>query len=143
MTILMSMNCDTLEALEHLTQIATIHKDMLTYCYQGYASNPIAELNTMIEKTPIPDFKRFIEKMKMTVDELSLEDAFIDLIQNREHICNVRDEVLKNNIDNRRSKCGQRAKMPFMMTLILLFVFPLMYMGFTEMMSGISELQSM
>lgn len=141
MTILMSMNCDTLEALEHLTQISTIHKDMLTYCYQGYASNPIAELDRMIEKTPIPDFKRFIEKMKMTVDELSLSEAFIDLIQNREHICNVRDEVLKNNIDNRRNKCGQRAKMPFMMTLILLFVFPLMYMGYTEMMSGINELQ--
>ncbi len=142
MTILMSMNCDTMEALEHLTQISTIHKDMLTYCYQGYASNPIAELNTMIEKTPIPDFKRFIEKMKMTVDELSLKEAFIDLIQNREHLCNTRDEVLKNNIDDRRNKCGQRAKMPFMMTLILLFVFPLMYMGFTEMMSGINELQN-
>lgn len=141
MTILMSMNCDTMEALEHLTQVSTIHKDMLTYCYQGYASNPIAELNTMIEKTPIPDFKRFIEKMKMTVDELSLEEAFIDLIQNREHICNTRDEVLKNNIDNRRNKCGQRAKLPFMMTLILLFVFPLMYMGYTEMMSGINDLQ--
>lgn len=143
MTILMSMNCDTMEALEHLTQISTIHKDMLTYCYQGYASNPIAELNTMIEKTPIPDFKRFVEKMKMTVDELSLKEAFIDLIQNREHLCNTRDEVLRNNIDNRRNKCGQRAKMPFMMTLILLFVFPLMYMGYTEMMSGISELQDM
>lgn len=142
MTILMSMNCDTMEALEHLNQISTIHKDMLTYCYQGYASNPMAELNTMIEKTPIPDFKRFIEKMKMTVDELSLEEAFIDLIQNREHICNVRDEVLKNNIDSRRNKCGQRAKLPFMMTLILLFVFPLMYMGYTEMMSGINELQN-
>lgn len=141
MTILMSMNCDTLEALEHLTQISTIHKDMLTCCYQGYASNPIAELNAMIEKTPIPDFKRFIEKMKMSVDELSLEEAFIDLIQNREHICNIRDEVLKNNIDNRRNKCGQRAKLPFMMTLILLFVFPLMYMGYTEMMNGINDLQ--
>lgn len=141
MTILMSMNCDTMEALEHLTQISTMHKDMLTYCYQGYASNPIAELNNMIDKTPIPDFKRFIEKMKMTVDELSLEEAFSDLIQNREHICNTRDEVLKNNIDNRRNKCGQRAKMPFMMTLILLFVFPLMYMGYTEMMSGINDLQ--
>lgn len=141
MTILMSMNCDTMEALEHLTQVSTIHKDMLTYCYQGYASNPIAELSNMIEKTPIPDFKRFIEKMKMTVDELSLEEAFVDLIQNREHICNTRDEVLKNNIDKRRNKCGQRAKVPFMMTLILLFVFPLMYMGFTEMMSGINELQ--
>lgn len=141
MTILMSMNCDTMEALEHMTQVSTIHKDMLTYCYQGYASNPIAELNTMIEKTPIPDFKRFIEKMKMTVDELSLEEAFVDLIQNREHICNIRDEVLKHNIDNRRNKCGQRAKVPFMMTLILLFVFPLMYMGYTEMMSGIDELQ--
>jgi hypothetical protein len=141
MTILMSMNCDTMEALEHLTQISTMHKDMLTYCYQGYASNPIKELNIMIDKTPIPDFKRFIEKMKMTVDELSLEEAFSDLIQNREHICNTRDEVLKNNIDNRRNKCGQRAKMPFMMTLILLFVFPLMYMGYTEMMSGINGLQ--
>jgi hypothetical protein len=143
MTILMSMNCDTMEALEHLTQISTIHKDMLTCCYQGYASNPIGELNHMIEKTPIPDFKRFIEKMKMTVDELSLAEAFIDLIQNREHICNTRDEVLKNNIDSRRNKCGQRAKLPFMMTLILLFVFPLMYMGFTEMMGGINELQNL
>jgi hypothetical protein len=143
MTILMSMNCDTMESIEHLTQISTIHKDMLTYCYQGYASNPLMELNTMIEKTPIPEFKQFIGKLKRTVDELSLEEAFIDLKQNREHICNARDEVLRNNIDIRRSKCGKKAKFPFMMTLILLFVFPLMYMGYTEMMSGINELQNM
>ncbi len=143
MTILMSMNCDTLDALEYLTQLAHIHKDMLLYCYHGYAANPVKELGHLVEKTPIPDFKRFIGKLKMTVDELSLSEAFIDLKMDREHIAKERDAKLRDNIDARRRKCGQISKVPIMMTMILLFVFPLMYMGFTEMMSGISAMQKM
>ncbi|ROR31740.1 hypothetical protein EDD66_101358 [Mobilisporobacter senegalensis] len=141
MIILMSMNCDTMEAIEYLSQLTRVHKEMFQYCYHSYAADPVKALENMEEKTPIPDFKRFINKLKLTIDELSLADAFSDLKMDREHICRERDVVLRDIIDRKRNKCGGLVKVGFIMVIMLLFMFPLLYLGFTEMMNGIKTLQ--
>jgi hypothetical protein len=143
MIILMSMNCDTMEAIEYLSQLTRVHKDMFLFCYHGYAAHPIESLAIMEEKTPIPDFKRFINKLKLTVDELSLNEAFSDLKMDREHICRERDMTLRDMIDRKRNLCGGLVKVGFIMVVLLLFMFPLLYLGYTEMMSGISTLQGL
>ncbi len=143
MIILMSMNCDTMEALEYLSQLTRVHKEMFVDCYHSYASDPMAALAKMEERTPIPDFKRFINKLRLTVDELSLKEAFGDLKMDREHICRERDMTLRDNIDSKRRKCGSMVQIGFYMVIILLFVGPLMYLGMSEMMGGISSLQGL
>jgi hypothetical protein len=142
-TILMSINCDTMEAIGYLSELVTIHKDMFLYCYLGYASDPEKELDIMEVKTPIQDFKRYIGKLKLTINELSMEDAFADLKIDREHISRMRDEKLRDNIDRKRNECGLITKIGLSAAIVLLFVFPLMYIGYTNMMDGLKTLQGL
>lgn len=142
-TILMSINCDTMEAIGYLSELVTIHKDMFIYCYLGYASDPEKELDIMELRTPIQDFKRYIRKLKLTINELSMEDAFADLKIDREHISRMRDEKLRDNIDRKRNECGLITKIGLSAAIVLLFVFPLMYIGYTNMMDGLKTLQGL
>ena len=143
MIILMSMNCDTMEAIEYLSQLTRVHKEMFLNCYNSYAANPIDALLRMEAKTPIPDFKRFINKLKLTIDELSLTDAFNDLKMDREHIARSRDVVLRESIDNKRRYVGGLVKIGFTMAVILLFMFPLLYLGMRDLMGGLDTLQGL
>lgn len=143
MIILMSMNCDTMEVIEYLSQLTRVHKEMFLNCFNSYASNPVDALLKMEAKTPIPDFKRFINKLKLTIDELSLTDAFNDLKMDREHIARSRDVVLRDSIDNKRRYVGSLVKIGFTMTVILLFMFPLLYLGMRDLMGGLDTLQGL
>jgi hypothetical protein len=143
MIILMGMNCDTMEAVEYLSQLTRIHKEIFLYCYNGYASDPVEELHRMENKTPIPEFKQFIHKLRQTVDELSLGEAFGDLKMEREHIARGRDVFLRASIDRNRNQCGGLVKVGTVMIVLLLVMFPLLYIGFTDMMSGIRNLNGL
>lgn len=143
MIILMGMNCDTMEAVEYLSQLTRIHKELFLYCYNGYAADPEEELIKMEKKTPIPEFKQFIHKLRQTVDELSLGDAFSDLKMEREHIARGRDIFLRASIDRNRNECGGLVKVGTVMVVLLLVMFPLLYIGFSDMMSGIQNLNSL
>ena len=138
MMILASMNFDTMETLGHLAQIADIHKGMLLYCYYGYASNPIKELEKMESLTQSENFKQFITKLKETVEDLSIKEAFADLVADREHICNERAAYIKDSIDRKRVKMGQVAIRPMQLAIFGMMVFPLLHTGLSEMM-GIQE----
>ena len=143
MIILMSMNCDTMEAIEYLSQLTRVHKEMFLCGYHSYAANPVDALLKMEIKTPIPDFKRFINKLILTVDELSLMDAFSDLKMNREHIARSRDVILRESIDSKRRYVGGLVKIGFTMAVILLFMFPLLYLGMRDLMGGLNTLQGL
>jgi hypothetical protein len=142
MMILASMNFDTMDTLGHLAQIANIHKETLLYCYYGYASNPIAELDKMIDKTQSENFKQFISKIKETVEDLSIKEAFADLKNDREHICNERNDYIKENIDRRRKGVSFLAMLPMNMAIFGMLVFPLVYTGMTGLMSAMDQISA-
>lgn len=138
--ILASMDLDTMEAVSHLALISDIHKDVLTRCDYGYASNPFAELELAQEKTQSENFKQFLGKMKETVEELSLKEAFADLASDREHICAERNSYIKENIDRRRAKMGLLAMRPMNFAIYGMMVFPLLYTGITGLMSSMNQI---
>ena len=143
MMILASMNFDTLEALGYLGQIADVHREMLLYCYYGYASDPIAELEKMERQTQSENFKLFIGKLKDTVDALSIKEAFADLRSDRSHICSERDVHVKAMIDSRRARMGRLSLMPMNLSVWGMMVFPLVYTGVTGLMDAMSQLTAL
>lgn len=143
MMILASMNFDTLETLGHLAQIADIHKEMLLYCYYGYASDPVGELNRMQKQTQSENFKHFISKLKSTVEDLSIQEAFADLRADREHICNERAVYIKDAIDKKRKMLGQTALRPMQVAVYGMLVFPLVYTGLTGLMSAFNSISEL
>lgn len=143
MLVLASMNFDTLETLGHLAQIADIHKGMLLQCYYGYASDPVGELDKMERKTQSENFKQFIAKLKQTVENLSIKEAFADLEADREHIMNERSSYIKDSIDRKRARLGQTAIRPMVLAIYGMLVFPLMYTGLTGLQSTVQQVNEL
>lgn len=143
MSIIMNTDGDTLDALEQMSEMSKIHKEMLLYCYHSYPSNPDKELWMLEQKTPIMEFKRFIGKMRLSVSDLSLKEVFSDLMLEREYIQEQRDIKMRQSIDKKRTLCGMLSKLPMGIMVIGEFLFPIGYLGATELMSAINSMQSM
>lgn len=143
MLVLASMNFDTLETLGHLAQIADIHKTMLLQCYYGYASDPVGELDKMERHTQSENFKQFIAKLKQTIENLSIKEAFADLEADREHIMNERSSYIRESIDRKRARLGQTAMRPMILAIYGMLVFPLMYTGLTGLQSTIQQVNEL
>lgn len=143
MAILMNMDLDTLDAIWQLCQNSRIHKDMLIYCYHSYPSNPDKELTRLQSKTPIIDFKRFIGKLKLTISDLSLAEAYSDLRIERDHMIRVREVAMYATIDKKRTFCGPISLVPIGCVVIGELLIPLGYLGIKEFMSALSSMNSL
>lgn len=139
-SILMNTNIDTMDMLHEMAQHSRIHKDMFLYAYQGYASNPELELARLQSKTPLIEFKRFIGKMKLTISDLSLKEAYSDLLIEREHILRIRDMAVKDAIDRKRSYCGPLSMTPLGAMIIAEFLVPIGILGYNEFMGALSSM---
>ena len=137
-SILMNTDMDTMETLYQLMQNSRIHKDMLAYCYHSYPANPEMELTRLQSKTPIIEFKRFIGKLKLTIYDLDLREAFSDLLIEREHILRLREMSLEATINKKRGLCGPLSLTPMGAMVIGELLIPLGYLGILEFMNALS-----
>lgn len=140
MSILINTNIDTLDMLGELARFSRIHKDMFLYAYQGYPSNPDLELARLQSKTSLVDFKRFIGKLKLSVADLSLKEAYSDLLVERDHILRLRDMSLTESIDRKRSICGPISMTPLALLILGQFLIPIGILGYSEFMSALGSL---
>lgn len=139
-SILMNTNMDTLDILYELSQHSRVHRDMFIYAYQGYPSNPELEISRLQAKTPIIDFKRFLGKLKMTISDLSLKEAYSDLLIERDHMMKIRDMTLTEAIDRRRSFCGPLSMAPLASFILGEFLIPIGILGYNEFMNALQNM---
>ena len=136
----MTTDMDTLDILYELSQQSRIHKDMLTYCYHSYPANPQKELVRLQSKTPLVEFKRFISKLELTISDLSLQEAFSDLIIEREQIMRIREITIQATIDKKRGLCGPLSLTPLGCMVVGELLIPLGYLGYREFMNALSSM---
>ena len=141
-SIFMTTDMDTLDILYELSQQSRIHKEMLTYCYHGYPSNPERELIRLQSKTPLLEFKRFIGKLELTISDLSMQEAFSDLLIEREQIMRIREMTTQTTIARKRGMCGPISLVPVGAVVISELIIPLGYLGYKEFMSALSSMNS-
>lgn len=137
-SIFMTTDMDTLDTLYELSQHSRIHKEMLTYCYHSYPANPELELTRLQSKTPLVEFKRFIGKLKLTISDLSMQEAFSDLIIEREQIMRIREITINATIDKKRGLCGPLSLMPLGFMVVGELLIPLGYLGYREFMNALT-----
>lgn len=137
-SIFMTTDMDTLDILYELSQQSRIHKEMLTYCYHSYPANPELELTRLQSKTPLTEFKRFIGKFKLTISDLSMQEAFSDLIIEREQIMRIREITINATIDKKRGLCGPLSLTPLGCMVVGELLIPLGYLGYREFMNALS-----
>jgi len=139
-SILMNTDIDTLDTIYQLGTHSRIHKDMLLYCYHSYPADPERELARLKNKTPILEFKRFIDNLQLTINDLSLREAFSDLIIDREHTKKMREMSVETALNRRRGLCGPLSLLPIGLFVIGELLIPLGVLGFNEFMNALGSL---
>jgi hypothetical protein len=143
MAIIMCMGVDTLDALEQLCTNTRIHRPQLLYAYHAYASNPDLELERLKSKVNLIGFKRFIDKLKLTTVDLSLQEAFSDLLLERAHMVRMREMAMMAAIEKRRNLAGMLAKIPMGAMVALQMILPIAYLGIKEFSSALGGLSGL
>lgn len=136
-SILMDTSLDTLSVLYWLAKSSDIHKDALTFAYHEYVKNPIYALQHLKQKVSSPDFKAMCDKLITTVYQVTLAEAFEDLVSERQNTMQMREAVQMDSLKSKRNMAGPVATAPMMVWMVCAFILPI---GIVAVRSAVSML---
>ena len=123
--ILMDTNLDTLNVIYWLSKSSDIHKDVLMYCYHEYTRDPLFALKHLQSKSAIPEFSSMCDKLITTIHQVTLKEAFEDLIAERDNTMKVREVVQLEALKSKRNIAGPIATMPMIVWMVAVFLLPI------------------
>lgn len=135
--ILMYCNTDTLETLDWMQRQSDIHKNLLIDCYHEYPSNPEIALQKLKSKVSIDDFRRTVDRLLLTVHQISMLEAFGDLIVERDHTLRIKEMTQDKALQKKRSMARPLAMTPIYAVILLYFILPVGYLGVMEFAGNI------
>lgn len=131
--IMMNTSIDTLDLLDWLGKHSRVFKPILIDAYHSYPSNDYKALRELKYKAGLPDFKQIVDKLMLTVSQISIAEAFSDLITEREHLLRMRELTQEESILKKRQLMSMVATMPMGATIALYFVAPIAIIGVKEL----------
>lgn len=140
-SILMDTPLDTLSVLHWLSKSSDIHKDALTYAYHEYVKDPIFALNHLKSKVASVDFQAMCDKLITTVYQVTLAEAFEDLISERANTMKQREAVQMAALKSKRNLAGPVATAPMMVWMGAAFILPLGIVAIRSATSMLGQLQ--
>ena len=138
--IMMDTPFDTLSVLYWLAKSSDIHKDILTYCYHEYVRDANEALLNLKSKSVSAEFSAMCDKLLTTVYQVSLAEAFEDLIAERDNTMKVREVVQLTDLKSKRNIAGPIATAPMMVWMVAVFILPV---GIVAIRSGASMLSQL
>lgn len=135
--ILMDTNLDTMNVIYWLSRSSDIHKDILTYCYHEYVRDPEYALNHLKSKSANPEFSAMCDKLITTIFQVTLAEAFEDLISERDNTMKIREAVQLEDLKKKRNIAGPIATFPMIVWMVAVFILPI---GIVAVKSAISML---
>ena len=140
LSILMYTSLDTLEAIYWMIQTSKIHKDILLFCYHEYPSNPELSIERMKSKVNIAEFQNMCDKLISTIHYITLREAFADLVQEREHIMQLRELVQDSTIKKKRTIASPLAMGSLFALCVGHILLPIAILGIQEFMGAFEEM---
>lgn len=137
--IMMNTSTDTLELLECLYKNSRVFKSVLIDCYQNYVSDPFQSLRIAKSKSQLPEFKSMMDKLSLTVTQITISEAFSDLISERSHLLRIRESVQLHTLQSKRAMVRPFAMAPMAALIACQFIAPiclLAYSMFADIMSS-------
>lgn len=138
--ILMDTSLDTLSVIYWLSKSSDIHKDMLLYCYHEYVRNPEFALNHLKSKSASAEFSSMVDKLLTTVYQVTLAEAFEDLVAERENMMKVREVVQLDQLKSKRNLAGPIATAPMMVWMVAVFIVPIVIVAVKSAISMLGQL---
>lgn len=135
--VLMDTNLDTFQVIYWLSKSSDIHKDILTFCYHEYVRDPELALRRLKDKSASAEFSSMCDKLLTTISQVTLAEAFEDLIGERTNTMKVREVVQLEQLKSKRNLAGPVAMAPMMVWMVAVFILPI---GIVAVRSAISML---
>lgn len=138
--ILMDTNLDTLSVIYWLAKSSDIHKNILTFCYHEYVRDPEMALRRLKDKSAIPEFASMCDKLITTIHQVTLGEAFEDLIAERDNTMKIREVVQLDALKSKRNLAGPIATAPMMVWMVAVFIVPLAIVAVKSAISMLGNL---
>lgn len=139
-SILMDTPLDTLSVLYWLAKSSDIHKDALTFAYHEYVKDPVYALNHLKSKVASVDFQAMCDKLITTVYQVTLAEAFEDLISERHNTMQMREAVQMDALKSKRNLAGPVATAPMMVWMVAAFILPIAIVAVRSAISMLGQL---
>lgn len=137
--IMMNTSTDTLELLECLYKNSRVFKSILIDCYQNYVMDPYQALRIAKSKAQLPEFRNMMDKLSLTVTQITIAEAFSDLVSERSHMLRVRESVQLHTLEVKRVMVKPFAMAPMATLIACIFIAPICILAFsmyTDIMSS-------
>ena len=141
MIVLSETKYNVFKAIGWLEKQSTVHKAALRQCHYAYSSNPYKALDELQDSTTSADFKRLIRKLKSASFDLSLHDAFSDMVVDKQNSLTIRELLRNEELESRKNSAKLYAIAPAAIALVGSFIGPVLILGVNEMMNTMSSLQ--
>lgn len=132
---------DAIGVIQQLASQAKVFKYPLTRCYLNITSNPEVELEKLKTFINLKDFHGFIDKLKLVFDNLSLKEAFSDLVIERDLLLKLRELNIDEMIEKRKLSVSMVSLVPILIALGTMIIVPIGVLAFSEMMRLFNTMQ--
>jgi hypothetical protein len=140
LSILMYTNLGTLDVLYWLGKQSRIHKAAFVFAYHEYPSDPEMALNRLKDKSLLPEFHSIVERLLSTVSQITLAEAFSELVAEREHMLSIREMMYEKVISARRRMASPLSRASLMICVVGYVLLPIALLAITEFIKLYHEL---
>lgn len=138
--IMMDTPLDTMSVLFWLAKSSDIHKDILNYCYHEYVRDPIYAIRHLQSKSVSTEFSAICDKLITTVYQVTLAEAFEDLIGERQNMMKMREVVQLDQLKSKRNIASPIAMAPMGVWLVAVFIVPIAVVAVRSFVSMLGNL---
>lgn len=128
------------EVLHRLLDLSTIHKNSISYACQTFIKDPEFALEVLSDNSRVPEFKRMCTKLKKSIFNLPIQDAFRNIVVEKEQSLAIKEMDAVNMVNKKANLANLLAVAPVACVLILQTLLPLMILGFSQIMDMQSTL---
>ena len=127
--ILMNTPIDTLDLLDWMSKHSRVFKPILIDAYQDYPSDAYQSLSILKMRAGISEFRRIVDKLTLTVSQITIAEAFSDIIIERDHLLRMREIAQTESIMKKRAMMSPVAMSTLALTIALYFILPIGVLG--------------
>lgn len=139
--VLMNTTLDTLDILYWLYKQSVIYKHNLLEAYLDYRSNPYQAIARARAKAGTSaEFVGLMDKLELTIDEITMQEAFSGLTLEREDILRIRENKSEITLRRRRALASKFSLLSLKLTLFLYVMMPIGIIGGQEFYKAMTSI---
>ena len=123
------------EILFRLLDISTIHRGAISYCTQTFIRDPGMALEVLAQSSSVTDFKRMCLKLKESVFDLDIRDAFRNIVTEKEQALSIREMDMLARLESKANLATKLAFGPTVAVIGLQVLGSLGYLALTQLTS--------